>query len=276
MLEDDAVPHRHAAGLALEIGGRRVITPLVRICVEKDRGLPPPVLDRICELGAIAAKALLASLRKATPLGRYIAAGMLSKIGVRDERIFEILREQFDDKEHWPRIVGAIGRYGDRRFVPPLIARIETFDWRRDTPNRCQAGPLDDLIQALYACGGTLPKRLRTHVLDQFVDDQIGRALSRVRDGDEFWEREMDRIDDDEEARRAFARRFTWWAQPVLSLAQDPRAYSEIVWDLGCLWATAFRVRGEPAGDDISSELLRRHQRLFAEYHTIGKSKRTW
>jgi hypothetical protein len=83
---------------------------------------------------------------------------VLSKLGVKDERIFEALCWQFDRAQTWT--AGTFANYGDKRAIPILEAAIAAFE--PDFSYLYGGTDLMDLIDAYESLGGVLSPELRS------------------------------------------------------------------------------------------------------------------
>jgi hypothetical protein len=83
---------------------------------------------------------------------------VLSKLGVKDERIFEALCWQFERGETWT--AGAFANYGDKRAIPILEAAIAAFE--PDFSYLYGGTDLMDLIESYESLGGVLSPELRS------------------------------------------------------------------------------------------------------------------
>jgi hypothetical protein len=127
----------HAARLLGELEADEAVRPLLGVLGELGRqfdDLSGPRLtlweqagDALTALGRVALEPTLAAYhRSRDELHRGVLVGVLARMGVRDERIFELLLEQLG--EYPDLTVGQLADYGDPRGVEVLRRHLATLD----------------------------------------------------------------------------------------------------------------------------------------------------
>jgi hypothetical protein len=112
------------------------------------------------------------------PEVRSSICGVLSQLGVQDERLFSELCRLFKDDP----TLGALclGDYGDRRALALLEHAIVNFE--PDREGRLGLIGLDDLLEAHEQLGGALSEALRAHVDRLRRGWQARTAIAPTRD----------------------------------------------------------------------------------------------
>lgn len=144
----------HAVNLLAEIGAEEAIAPMLRLLALT--AFPDIVHDRlILGLGrmgrSVLEPALVAYAGNQDPDFRYSLCGVLAELGVRDDRVFEILLDQLDED------IGAgamyFAAYGDPAAMPYLS---EVLDEVPVTDDPTENHVIIELVAAIEGLGGGL------------------------------------------------------------------------------------------------------------------------
>ena len=177
LVEDpDAEPASiHAVDLLIDMKADEAIVPMLRVLNDCDMLLMDRIFVRLPELGAAVLEPAL-SLAPArededVPLG---VCEMLANLGLRDERIFNVLvralRRDF-------MAAGALAAYGDQRALPLLEHALWTY--KPNFMNVWCRIHVRELVDAHGQLGGVLPTELRRKVDTWLVRwDDIDRRLA--------------------------------------------------------------------------------------------------
>jgi len=172
-------PPIHAVGLLADLKATEAIAPLLDVLVETDSDhvIHDRIQLRLPELGAPVLEPAIARLIQLDDdEQRYSVIAVLADLGVRDERIFEIICDALEDDLSFG--AHALAAYGDPRGVEVIEEVIDIFEpdyatpfWRAD---------LTQLLEAHAELGGQLDEVRRGRVE---VMDQVWEARSRPKVG---------------------------------------------------------------------------------------------
>jgi hypothetical protein len=144
----------HAARLLGELKAEQAVEPMLRTLAGTDPldVLHDQVLQALPNIGAPALEPALLAYKEANPELQTSIASVLSRIRVRDERIFEILVAQLRRE---PGYAGNMADYGDPRAAPYLREALDKYEpVQGDNPFANHA--LIELREAIERLGGTL------------------------------------------------------------------------------------------------------------------------
>src|SRR4051794_36398395 len=147
----------HAADLLGELRATEAIEPMVRYLAEDDWEsiLYSTVVQALPKLGVPALEPVLAAYHAAAPpMLRMSFAGILAKLRVHDDRIYELLTGEL---EHDPE-PGAmhLADYGDPRAIPLLSAALDAFEPVDDEKDLMANHVVVELEDAIKRLGGEL------------------------------------------------------------------------------------------------------------------------
>jgi hypothetical protein len=150
----------HAANLLGELRAQEAIRPMLRLLAETewDTILHDAVLLALPKLGPAVLEPTLAAYAATTDTElRSDYASVLSELGVRDDRIYEILLADLDRDP----VMGAgrLGVYGDPRALPVLVAALDRYESQGDEPFANQE--LIELAAAIEQLGEELTPEQR-------------------------------------------------------------------------------------------------------------------
>lgn len=175
LVEDDALsmedapgdgwPPCHAIALLGELRAEVAIAPMLRVLREShwETIIHNSAAVNLPKLGPAVLEPALAALEAARGTDLFeTLCFVLAKLGVRDERIFDAIRDLFDADP----MMGSIcfGEYGDKHALPRIEAAIESFVPVWDSP--LGARDLVDYVDSYERLGGPLPEDLADHVGD--------------------------------------------------------------------------------------------------------------
>jgi len=184
ILDDDDTHYRsdtsdgwgpvHAVDLLAEIGAPEAIEPMLDAfhCTEWDTIVHDRIIGGLQRFGVAAIEPVLEAVAQTeNVLDRAALCESLSKLGVRDERLYAVFCSVFDEDV----ISGALlfGAYGDPRALPLLEAAIEDLDPTFDGP----LGPRDliELDAAFHELGGVYSPALQARVDAWFAEAEARR-----------------------------------------------------------------------------------------------------
>ena len=175
-------PPIHAAELLIDLKAHAAIEPLLRVLVESswEDTLHERIAARLPELGPAVAEPTLALLHETDDVyGDYALCDVLAKLGIRDDRIFDALRELFVEDELLG--VECFGDYGDARALPILEDAIRKFvpEWSSATG----IYGLADLVATHAKLGGSLSAELTDRISALRVQWTARRAVRLAREG---------------------------------------------------------------------------------------------
>jgi len=170
-------PPIHAVSLLAEIGAPEAIGPMLEALASAswEEILHSQLVVRLPVFGpAVVEPALAILASEEASSARHSLCCVLSKVGVRDERIFGALCALFDEDE----ALGAmcLSDYGDERALPILEGAIEDFAPDFDDPESILK--LQNLVSAYEMLGRHLPDDLRAHV-ERIRQDWAARSEAR-------------------------------------------------------------------------------------------------
>jgi hypothetical protein len=165
----------HAVELLGELGATEAIEPMLRQLVESDweSYLHDRLLVTLPKLGAGVAEPALAAHEAATdPEVRGSLCSVLAELGMRDERIYQALVEDFQRDP----VLGAMhfAEYGDRRALPLLLAELDQYEPVEEGGPLANFG-VADMVDAVEELGGKLTPELQAKVDGIFARDEIRR-----------------------------------------------------------------------------------------------------
>ncbi|QRK10488.1 SEC-C domain-containing protein [Archangium violaceum] len=155
----------HAARLLVR---RRDLAAVPALVEQLMRSMPGEVfydtlLSGLEELGpAVTPVALEALARARTPDERFGLLSLLSRGGVKDERIYAALLQQFEEDP----VQGAmnLARYGDARTLEPLVRALDACSVAEDEEDLFAHQSVIELAMAIETLGGTLSGAQREKV----------------------------------------------------------------------------------------------------------------
>jgi HEAT repeat protein len=186
LLEDDALALEtapgegwapiHAAELLGELRAAEAVGPMLRQLEEDDVGsiLRDTVMQALPALGPPALESILPAHAAATdPLNRMTLAGVLSQLGIRDDRIYQILIDELASETE----AGAmhLADYGDPRAIPLLSAALDSFEPVNDERDLMGNHVVVELEGAIERLGGELTPAQQQKVKRIFAMDQPRR-----------------------------------------------------------------------------------------------------
>jgi hypothetical protein len=164
----------HAAELLGELGAPEAVEPMLRALDDTEPGyyLYDTLVRALPRLGAAVVEPALAAYRTADPEFRSHLCSVLAKLGVKDERIYAALVEEY------PRdpVLGAIhfAEYGDPRALPLLSKTVD--EYVEDTSDNLLANQLlVEVVEAIKELGGTLTPEQQEKVDSIFQHDDARR-----------------------------------------------------------------------------------------------------
>jgi SEC-C motif-containing protein len=185
ILTEDGEPNEswaalHALELLVDRRAPEAVAPMIRILqeIEWDTWVHDYVLRVMPQLGAAALEPLLAAHAASDdPDFRTDCCSVLSKLGVRDDRIFQAVVEGMERNPN----AGAmyVAQYGDPRALPLLSAALDRFEESRD-PNPFANHAVIELEDAIKRLGGTLTPAQQRKVQRIFANDRPKRERLRA------------------------------------------------------------------------------------------------
>ena len=155
----------HAVDMLGTLKAAEAVDTILTILADEEIGsaLWDTALFSLPKLGAAIVEPTLAALEDATDALHLDAlCSALAQVGVRDDRIFDAIREAFDENP----LLGSISfsEYGDTRALPLIADAIRSFvpDWTSELAVR----DLIDYVDAYETLGEELPDDVRKHVDD--------------------------------------------------------------------------------------------------------------
>jgi len=151
----------HAVDLLVELGAISAIRPMLEALRggDGDDILSRRIAVRLPKLGPVTLEPILAELASTSdPDLRMTLCEMLAMLGVRDERIWQMLSNEF---ARAPVLYSSyMAEYGDERAIPMIQRAIYDFDptgpWARLD--------LSDLIESYEELAGAVPDEIGDHV----------------------------------------------------------------------------------------------------------------
>jgi hypothetical protein len=154
---DDGWAPIHAAGLLLDLKAVEAIEPMLQVLAETDCEdvLYNRVVVRLPELGSAVLEPALAFLADHDHDEETVQSvcEVLAKLGVEDERIFDVLCNVFEQGDE-PLMAGLLASYGDRRALPLIEDTILSFE--PDLTSLLSRSDLVELLDAHERLGGVL------------------------------------------------------------------------------------------------------------------------
>jgi hypothetical protein len=162
LLEDGDWAGIHAVDLLVDLRARAAIQPLLDALADGDWDdiMSERIVIRLPELGADVLEPALAFLADADEDIAPRVCEILANLGVRDARIFDALRREFEDSEDfW---VGLLADYGDPRALPVIEDALDAFE--PDFTDSLSRLDFVELLDAHERLGGALPPEFREEV----------------------------------------------------------------------------------------------------------------
>jgi hypothetical protein len=184
----DGWPPIHAVELLSALKADEAIDPMLRALVRTDwmSILHDRILMRLPDFGAAVTEPALVLLAEADDREvRHSLCAVLSKIGARDDRVYEALCREFDDDPSFAS--SFFYDYGDPAALPLLLRAIEEF--KPDFSSLFRATNLANLVEAFEKLGGTMPADLQDRVdgwrarwdaLRQSTFEPVRRSTAKV------------------------------------------------------------------------------------------------
>ncbi len=156
---DRVWPAVHAVDLLVTLRATTAIQPMLRVLcwTFSTQRVHDRILVRLPELGAAVVEPALAYVPHAEELEPL--AVLLTDLGIRDDRIFEVLLRHFEDGGFYG--AWCLGDYGDRRALPYLVRRMEAFRPDRYEGNLDWPVELAELMSAVRGLGGVVSDRVK-------------------------------------------------------------------------------------------------------------------
>jgi hypothetical protein len=179
-------PSIHAVDLLADLKATEAIQPMLEALGELDLNdiLHSRIVLRLPDLGRGVAEPALVRLTRERERGEDADAGLigglceiLSKLGVRDERIFDALCFEFEQDEAWG--AGALAAYGDPRALPLIEDAIEGCE--PDFGTLWGQVEVADLLDAHKVLGGVLRPELQNRVDGWLARFEEGRRRAAAK-----------------------------------------------------------------------------------------------
>jgi hypothetical protein len=175
----------HAADLLGELHATEAIEPMVRRLAEDDWEsiLHSKVVEAVPKLGPPALEPVIsAHAAAADPLLRMTFAGILARLGVHDERIYQLLVDELE-RDMEPGAMH-LADYGDPRALPLLSAALDRYEPVDDDNSLMANHVVIELEAAIKRLGGELTpeqqaKVQRIFAMDQPKRDRLAALLQR-------------------------------------------------------------------------------------------------
>ena len=142
----------YAAELLGELRAATAVEPMLRVLAQTD---PLDILhDRLLpSLAKIGAPVVEPALRAAASADKeYSVVSVLSRVGLRDDRILDLLLAQL---RRAPGFAGNLAEYGDPRAIPSLLEALDVFELD-ESGNPFANQALIEIRCAVEELGGTL------------------------------------------------------------------------------------------------------------------------
>jgi len=161
-------PPIHAVDLLVDSNATEAVGPMLEALAAADwmEILHDRLIQRLPVLGPCVLEPALALAGETDDLEVLRSLGaVLAKLDVRDERVFALLREVFEEDV----VFGALlfYDYGDARAAPLLLGAIEEFEPVFDEPT--DAGDLTELLETFRHLGGVLPADVEARTNEWFA-----------------------------------------------------------------------------------------------------------
>lgn len=167
----------HAARLLAQKRHASAIEPLIGFidaCSEEDEELIWAAEDALTQFGAAALEPVLRAIPSEARLARESLLKVLSLLGVRDERVLQILIKGLPE---WPGFYADLLEfYGDPAAIPALRAQLDKFQQR--TIGQAEWIDVSQLCAAIENLGGSL-----THEERALLQKNMPEGLRRSADG---------------------------------------------------------------------------------------------
>jgi len=147
----------HAARLLGELRAEAAIGPMLEVLrnTEWDAIIHDMIIQSLPLIGApVVEPALAAYLASEDEELRSSVAGVLAGCGVRDERLFKILIERFEEDLDDAGL--DLGTYGDPRALENIVLAFDEFELADDGDPAFANGMLVDLRESIEELGGKL------------------------------------------------------------------------------------------------------------------------
>ncbi|HEY8079202.1 MAG TPA: SEC-C metal-binding domain-containing protein [Labilithrix sp.] len=173
-------PAIHAVDLLVDLRATAAIEPMLDVLLDTDFDdiIHDRILLRLPELGGDVLEPALARLEQTADDDEdaiHSLGVVVSKLGVKDERVFHVLCEIFDDEPSFGIIL--LADYGDPRAL--AMVEDELRDFEPDFSNPFWRIALADLREALERLGGMLDGDLAAHV--RSIEDAWERHLGETK-----------------------------------------------------------------------------------------------
>jgi hypothetical protein len=152
-------PPIHAVDLLVDLNATDSIEPMLAVLVSSDwmEIIHDRIIQRMPELGAPVLEPALALLERTEDEdARQSVCDVLSRLGVKHERIYLALCEQFETSPTFGSML--FYEYGDSRALPLLLDAIEAFE--PDFSTIFHASNLADLVDCYQHLGGVMPDEI--------------------------------------------------------------------------------------------------------------------
>jgi HEAT repeat protein len=146
----------HAAEVLCEVADPRVVDPLLEALAESESGdcLHEVLMRSLPKLGENLVESALAAYHDTEDDDyRFVLVVLLSELGVRDRRIFDVLVAGV--RRNPDRCADALATYGDEAGLPVLHEVLDSFELR-ESPNPFANHALIELRAAIESLGGVL------------------------------------------------------------------------------------------------------------------------
>jgi hypothetical protein len=167
----------HAVELLGELGAAEAAGPMLRVLAEDDAGtyLHDQALGSLPKLGAaVVEPALAAHAAASDPLVRVSYRGVLAKLGVRDERIYELLVEALQRDLMDGITAMHLADYGDPRALAVLSRALDLYEFS-DRENMLANHAIIELEAAIRRLGGELTSQQQEKVQRIWEQDRPQR-----------------------------------------------------------------------------------------------------
>ena len=147
----------HAADLLGELHAEAAIQPMLRLLMgtDWDTYIHDRVLGALPKLGPAVLGPVLAARAATTDHELHVSLdGIMAALGVRDERIYNLLIEDLERDLEMGITPYHLAQYGDPRALPHLLAVLDRYESQGEGP--LASFGLGDLVEAIERLGGQL------------------------------------------------------------------------------------------------------------------------
>lgn len=118
---------------------------------------------------------------------RVCVTGVLAKLGLRDERVRQILLRGLEVEPEW--IASMVEDYGDASLLGHVIARLEAYEIK-ERVDQNDVDAVQDCASAIVALGGkiTMAQRRKLAAVDPRAAEHAGLILFMRREGKGGWD----------------------------------------------------------------------------------------